>query len=76
MPGMRKKPLRVVAERFMPSEIAQCEKKAMQYGSGVMKEIQRLAGRRGYKKSVQDYLLYLCKEEGREMGMMCIPHAV
>ena len=66
--GVRKKPLREVAERFMPSEIALHEKKAMQYGSGVMKEIQRLANRRGYRKSVQDYLLWLCGEEGREIG--------
>ena len=66
--GVHKKPLREVAERYMPSAIAQYEKKAMQYGSGVMKEIQRLANRKGYKKSVQDYLLYLCKEEGREIG--------
>jgi asparagine synthase (glutamine-hydrolysing) len=66
--GVRKKPLRDVAERLMPSAVAQYEKKAMQYGSGVMKEIQRLANKRGYKKSVQDYLLYLCKEEGREIG--------
>jgi asparagine synthase (glutamine-hydrolysing) len=66
--GVRKKPLRDVAERFMPSAIAQYEKKAMQYGSGVMKEIQRLANQKGYKKSVQDYLLYLSKEEGREIG--------
>ena len=66
--GVRKKPLREVAERFMPSAIAQYEKKAMQYGSGVMKEIQRLANREGFKKSVQDYLLRLCKEEGREIG--------
>ncbi len=66
--GVRKKPLREVAERYMPSEIARHEKKAMQYGSGVMKEIQRLASRKGYSKSVQDYLLCLCREEGREIG--------
>lgn len=66
--GVRKRPLRDVAERFMPSAVAQHGKKAMQYGSGVMKEIQRLANQRGYRKSVQDYLLYLCKEEGREIG--------
>jgi asparagine synthase (glutamine-hydrolysing) len=65
--GVRKRPLRDVAERFMPSAIAQYEKKAMQYGSGVMKEIQRLASQKGYKKSVQDYLLCLCQEEGREI---------
>lgn len=66
--GVRKCPLREVAERFMPSAIARHEKKAMQYGSGVMKEIQRLASRKGYRKSVQDYLLCLCREEGREIG--------
>ena len=65
--GVRKKPLREVAERYMPSAVTQYEKKALQYGSGVMKEIQRLANQRGYKKSVQDYLLCLCKEEGREI---------
>ncbi len=66
--GVRKKPLRDVAESFMPSAIARYEKKAMQYGSGVMKEIQRLANRKGYRKSVQDYLLCLCNEECREIG--------
>ena len=66
--GVRKKPLREVAEKCMPSGIARYEKKAMQYGSGVMKEIQRLANQRGYRKSVQDYLLCLCNEEGREIG--------
>jgi len=55
--GARKRPLRSVAERHMPPDIAQYEKKAMQYGSGVMKEIQRLAARNGYKRSLQDYLL-------------------
>ncbi len=54
--GVRKQPLRKVAERYLSPSIAQYEKKAMQYGSGVMKEIQRLAKQRGYKKSVQEYL--------------------
>ena len=67
--GVRKRPLRDVAERFMPSIVAQYGKKAMQYGSGVMKEIQRLANQKGYRKSVQDYLLYLCNEEGRDIGL-------
>ncbi len=64
--GVRKKPLREVAERHLPHSVAQYEKKAMQYGSGVMKEIKKLASRRGYKKSVQDYLLCLCREAGGE----------
>jgi hypothetical protein len=43
----------------MSPAIAQYEKKAMQYGSGVMKEILRQAARKGYKRSLQDYLLDL-----------------
>lgn len=54
--GVRKLPLREVAKRYLPPSIALCEKKAMQYGSGVMKEIQRMANRNGFKKDVQGYL--------------------
>jgi asparagine synthase (glutamine-hydrolysing) len=53
---VRKWPLRAVASRYIPAEIAWHKKKAMQYGSGVMKEIERLASRRGYRKALQDYL--------------------
>jgi hypothetical protein len=63
--GVRKIPLRAVAGRYMSPAIAQYEKKAMQYGSGVMKEILRQAARKGYKRSLQDYLLEICKKEGR-----------
>ena len=62
--GVRKLPLREVAERYLPHSIAQYEKKAMQYGSGVMREIQRLASQKGHKKSVQDYLAQIAKAEG------------
>ena len=54
--GHRKVPLRTVAERHIPAEFAWYEKKAMQYGSGVWKELQRLARKNGYKTSVQDYI--------------------
>ncbi len=54
--GHRKVPLRVVAERHIPAELAWYEKKAMQYGSGVWKEFQRLARKKGYKTSLQDYI--------------------
>jgi asparagine synthase (glutamine-hydrolysing) len=54
--GVRKLPLREVATRHLPSSIAMYEKKAMQYGSGVMREIQRLATRRGFKNDVSGYL--------------------
>ena len=40
----------------MPAEIAWHEKKAMQYGSGVMREMERLAAKRGYKRAIQKYL--------------------
>jgi asparagine synthase (glutamine-hydrolysing) len=61
--GVRKRPLRDAAERYLPHSIAQYEKKAMQYGSGVMREIQRLASQKGHKKSVQDYLAQIAKAE-------------
>lgn len=54
--GFRKIPLRKVAERHIPAEFAWYEKKAMQYGSGVWKEFQRLARKNGYKTSIQDYI--------------------
>ena len=62
--GVRKRPLRDVAERYLSHSIAQYEKKAMQYGSGVMREIQRLASQKGHKKSVRDYLAQIAKAEG------------
>lgn len=57
--GVRKKPLRMVAERYLPHSMAFYEKKAMQYGSGIWKTIQKLARENGYKKSVQGYLIHI-----------------
>jgi len=54
--GVRKKPLREVAARHLPESIAWQEKKAMQYGSGVMKEMEKLAGRVGHRKDLGGYL--------------------
>jgi len=54
--GVRKQPLRMVAARHLPPEIAWYEKKAMQYGTGVWKILQRLARTNGYKRSLQGYL--------------------
>lgn len=61
--GVRKCQLREVAARHMPREIAFYEKKAMQYGSGVWRTMQRLARQNGYKKSVQGYLNYIGSAE-------------
>ena len=57
--NVRKKPLRRVAECYVPREIAMYEKKAMQYGSGVLHTIKLLARKNGYKNSMQGYLDYM-----------------
>jgi asparagine synthase (glutamine-hydrolysing) len=54
--GVRKRPLRLVAERHIPPGIAWYDKKAMQYGSGVWRTIRELARHNGYKRSVQGYI--------------------
>ncbi len=54
--GVRKLPLRTVAARHIPAELAWHDKKAMQYGSGVWKIIRELARHNGYKRSVQGYI--------------------
>jgi len=59
--GRRKVPLRRVAERHIPPEFAWYEKKAMQYGSGVWKELQKLARKNGYKVSLQDYINHISR---------------
>jgi len=59
----RKVPLRIIAERHIPQELAWYEKKAMQYGSGVWKVLQKLARKNGYKTSIQDYIDYINKVE-------------
>lgn len=61
--GVRKHLLRTIAERHIPAEIAWHEKKAMQYGSGIWRVIQRLARKNGYKKSVQGYLNQISRAE-------------
>ncbi|MEM2124471.1 MAG: asparagine synthase C-terminal domain-containing protein [Methanolinea sp.] len=53
--GTRKRALCAVAEKFLPPAVARREKKAMQYGSGIWKELRRLA-RRGGVGSVGEYL--------------------
>jgi len=53
--GIRKRPLREVAAKHLSADVAGREKKAMQYGSGVMREMKRLARRRGFS-NLSDYL--------------------
>ena len=59
--GRRKIPLRTVAERYIPPDLAWNEKKAMQYGSGVWRVILKLASKNGYKTSVQDYIDHIIR---------------
>jgi asparagine synthase (glutamine-hydrolysing) len=54
--GIRKRPLRIVAERYLPQPEAWYEKKAMQYGSGIWRMIRTLARENGYKTSLQGYI--------------------
>jgi asparagine synthase (glutamine-hydrolysing) len=61
--GHRKIPLRQVAEHHIPAEFAWYEKKAMQYGSGVWKVLQKLARKNGYKTSIQDYIDHIIRVE-------------
>jgi len=50
-------PLRELAARLLPPDIARAPKKAMQYGSGIAGTIRRLTRKNGYKRSVQGYLI-------------------
>ncbi|WP_325630669.1 asparagine synthase C-terminal domain-containing protein [Methanospirillum sp.] len=59
--GVRKRPLREIAARYLSSETAYYEKKAMQYGTGIWKEIKRLARQNGYQNSVSDYMHHIRK---------------
>jgi asparagine synthase (glutamine-hydrolysing) len=58
-PGTGKVPLRELAARLLPPEIAHAPKKAMQYGTGIAGAIRDLARKNGYKRSVQRYLFQL-----------------
>lgn len=57
--GVRKKPLREVASLYMPESYAYYEKKAMQYGTGIWKEIKRIARQNGYHSSVSDFITHI-----------------
>lgn len=54
--GTRKRGLRLVAAEYLPESIADREKKAVQYGSLVARELDRLARRAGYKRRMDDHV--------------------
>ncbi|MEM4781319.1 MAG: asparagine synthase-related protein [Halalkalicoccus sp.] len=52
----RKRVFRRAAREFVPREVAEREKKAMQYGSLIARELDRLARRAGYKRRMDDHV--------------------
>ncbi|OSO97698.1 asparagine synthase [Halorubrum ezzemoulense] len=63
----RKVALRRVASRRLPESVHAAEKKAVQYGTYVSRELDRLARQAGYKRRMDDhvgkYVEALCSEE-------------
>ncbi|WP_276282177.1 asparagine synthase C-terminal domain-containing protein [Halorussus caseinilyticus] len=54
--GERKKALRLAAREFVPDRVAFREKKAVQYGSLVARELDRLARQEGFKRRMDDHV--------------------
>jgi len=54
--GTRKVALRRAASEWLPDEIAQRDKKAVQYGSLVSRELDRLARQAGFKRRMDDHV--------------------
>ncbi|WP_368277093.1 asparagine synthase C-terminal domain-containing protein [Halorussus halobius] len=54
--GERKKALRLAAREFVPDAVAFREKKAVQYGSLVARELDRLARQAGFKRRMDDHV--------------------
>ncbi|MFP9191987.1 asparagine synthase C-terminal domain-containing protein [Natronosalvus vescus] len=52
----RKRALRIVASQYLPDSVAMREKKAVQYGSLVARELDRLARQAGYKRRMDDHV--------------------
>ncbi len=52
----RKRALRRVSRAYLPAEVAEREKKAVQYGSLVARELDRVARQAGYKRRIGDHV--------------------
>jgi asparagine synthase (glutamine-hydrolysing) len=65
MNGIRKYQLRRAALDYLPREIACHTKKAMQYGTGIAKEIKKLARRHGFGTKISAYLNTIQDAEAR-----------
>ncbi len=53
---MRKRGFRLVASEYLPEEVTDRDKKAVQYGSLVARELDRLARQAGYKRRMDDHV--------------------
>ncbi len=62
----RKRGFRRIAAEYLPAEVATRDKKAVQYGSLVARELDRLARQAGYKRRIDDhvtkYVAALCSD--------------
>jgi len=65
MNGIRKYQLRRVALHYLPQEIACHTKKAMQYGTGIAKEIKKLTRHHGFGSQISAYLKAIQDGEAR-----------
>ena len=54
--GERKRAFRLAAREWLPDELADREKKALQYGSLVARELDRLARQAGFKRRMGDHV--------------------
>lgn len=54
--GERKRVFRRAAREFVPDPVADREKKAVQYGSLIARELDRLARQAGYKRRMDDHV--------------------
>ncbi|PSP28738.1 asparagine synthase [Halobacteriales archaeon QH_2_65_14] len=54
--GERKRAFRLAAREWLPDELADREKKALQYGSLVARELDRLARQAGFKRRMDDHV--------------------
>ncbi|WIV67085.1 asparagine synthase C-terminal domain-containing protein [Natrialbaceae archaeon AArc-T1-2] len=52
----RKRGLRLVAREYLPASVADRDKKAVQYGSLIARELDRLARQAGYKRRMDDHV--------------------
>jgi len=70
--GERKVALRAAAEGLVPDRVRSAEKKAVQYGTYVSRELDRLARQAGFKRRMDDhvgrYIADLCDDAYRPRG--------